>query len=152
MKKLWIGLGIGLFWITLPLLMIYLRLKMRARIMLTCGDKVLVVKGWQSDGRWTLPGGGLHKNEDITMGVLRELAEETGIAPDAASVKNMGKFHHHHRGLDYRYYLLTTELKKEVPPKIKRREIVAAQWMSRSDLNEANAQQHVLQALAAVKE
>lgn len=151
MRKVWIWLGIALFWLTLPLLMVYLRLKMRARILLVCDDKILVVKGWQSDGRWTLPGGGLHKNEDIVKGVLRELAEETGIIPDSASVKNMGKFQHKQRGLDYRYYLLTAKLTECVKPKIKQREIVDAQWLRRSDLSEANAQQHVLQALAALK-
>ena len=32
-----------------------------------------------ADGKWTLPGGGLNFGEDPLMGMLRELAEETGL-------------------------------------------------------------------------
>jgi 8-oxo-dGTP diphosphatase len=38
-----------------------------------------IVPGGVDAGRWTLPGGGLHWGEDPAVGVLRELAEETGL-------------------------------------------------------------------------
>lgn len=34
----------------------------------------------RTPGRWTLPGGGLRHGEDPAEGVLRELAEETGLS------------------------------------------------------------------------
>jgi 8-oxo-dGTP diphosphatase len=39
-----------------------------------------IVSGGVDAGMWTLPGGGLHGGEDPAAGVLRELAEETGLA------------------------------------------------------------------------
>ncbi len=36
--------------------------------------------GLREAGQWTLPGGGLDWGEDPAAGVLRELAEETGLA------------------------------------------------------------------------
>ena len=36
--------------------------------------------GLREAGQWTLPGGGLNWGEDPAAGVLRELAEETGLA------------------------------------------------------------------------
>lgn len=39
-----------------------------------------------SDGRWTLPGGGLDHGEHPRDGVLRELAEETGLAGEVTDL------------------------------------------------------------------
>lgn len=46
------------------------------------GDRVLLCRmsdATPTPGRWTLPGGGLRHGEDPESGVLRELAEETGL-------------------------------------------------------------------------
>jgi len=46
------------------------------------GGRVLVVRiapGEAGSGQWILPGGGLEFGEDPAAGVLRELAEETGL-------------------------------------------------------------------------
>lgn len=48
------------------------------------GDRILLVRiapGYtrDADGKWTLPGGGLNFGEDPHDGMLRELAEETGL-------------------------------------------------------------------------
>jgi 8-oxo-dGTP diphosphatase len=39
-----------------------------------------VAAGYLAAGMWTLPGGGLEFGEDPAEGVLREMAEETGLA------------------------------------------------------------------------
>jgi ADP-ribose pyrophosphatase YjhB (NUDIX family) len=46
------------------------------------GDRVLLCRlgpGEMAPGQWTLPGGGVEFGEDPATGVLRELAEETGL-------------------------------------------------------------------------
>lgn len=40
---------------------------------------VRIAPGYPAAGKWTLPGGGLDFGEDPEVGVLRELAEETGL-------------------------------------------------------------------------
>ena len=44
--------------------------------------EVLLLQGVISDGKWTLPGGGVARGERLAAAVRRELLEETGI--DAA--------------------------------------------------------------------
>ncbi len=79
MKALWVALGRIGFWLTLPLLAMYLSYTKRTRIVLRVGDEILVQKTWLGDGSWILPGGGLHTHEDIATGAARELYEECGI-------------------------------------------------------------------------
>jgi len=47
-------------------------------------DKILLVRNWFGSGKWSFPGGGVHKNEDSKVGACREVFEEIGlkIAPD----------------------------------------------------------------------
>ncbi len=40
----------------------------------------------ESDGRWTLPGGGLDHGQDPRDGALRELGEETGLRGEIAEL------------------------------------------------------------------
>ena len=44
-------------------------------------DRVLLPH-WRADGRWTLPGGGIDPGEDAYTAAIRELGEETGVAPE----------------------------------------------------------------------
>ena len=49
-----------------------------ARVILMCGEKILLVQPRRSQ-YWNFPGGGVKKNEQSEQGALRELYEETGI-------------------------------------------------------------------------
>lgn len=42
--------------------------------------RFLLVKSWLSKQQWELPGGGVHKNEDVKIAAARELREEVGVA------------------------------------------------------------------------
>ena len=53
------------------------------------GGRVLLVRvapGYLSAGKWTLPGGGINFGEDPALAVVRELAEETGLAGEIESL------------------------------------------------------------------
>jgi 8-oxo-dGTP diphosphatase len=58
------------------------RVRLAAYAWCEAGDAVLICRvraGFPLAGSWSLPGGGLDFGEDPAEGVLRELAEETGL-------------------------------------------------------------------------
>ncbi|MBI1857139.1 NUDIX hydrolase [Candidatus Saccharibacteria bacterium] len=54
-------------------------------------DQILVTKNWMGNGKWSLPGGGLHHGEEPAIGAVREVLEETGIKLKPASLKLLGQ-------------------------------------------------------------
>lgn len=52
----------------------------RVRVIVVADDgKILLVRNILGRQNWSLPGGGVQKNENFSAAVVRELAEETGI-------------------------------------------------------------------------
>jgi ADP-ribose pyrophosphatase YjhB (NUDIX family) len=104
-----------------------------ARIMLVCGDKVLLVQH-RGSRTWNLPGGGVPIGEDPELGALRELREETQMRIDRTD----GLLHvldhekRHHRSKTYVFIKLV-----ECEYSIKRSfEIRDAAWVSMNALPE----------------
>jgi ADP-ribose pyrophosphatase YjhB (NUDIX family) len=60
----------------------------RVRVLVTNEDgEVLLLRGILSDGKWTLPGGGIKRHETPAVAAWRELREETGINVPKDSLK-----------------------------------------------------------------
>ncbi|MBP9669304.1 MAG: NUDIX domain-containing protein [Candidatus Pacebacteria bacterium] len=58
------------------------------RVLLDNGHgEVLLVRHWYAPGVWTLPGGGIHRNENVEDAAVRELHEETGYTAQGISGK-----------------------------------------------------------------
>ena len=62
-------------------------------------DKVLFLKGTKHvkkfSGKWDIPGGHVHEDEEITAGLEREVEEETGLKlKKYEKVKVVGKIHY----------------------------------------------------------
>lgn len=130
MTKIWPKLGRLTFWIIWPALFFYLYTSKRTRLLIVCGDEVLVAKGWLGVGRWELPGGGLHKGEDPLQGALRELHEETGLVVEPDQLKPL----HQERSIaeygltfDYTAYLLELPEKPITMPA--KYELVELKWI-----------------------
>jgi 8-oxo-dGTP pyrophosphatase MutT (NUDIX family) len=87
MKKIWALLGQTTFFITKPLISVYLKSSHRTRIILISEGHILLAKDWLGNGKYSLPGGGIKKREDSSLAAARELKEETGIAIRSSQLK-----------------------------------------------------------------
>lgn len=149
MKRLMRTGGIAAYWLGWPFLWFYFRRSQRTRVLLLCGDKVLVVSGWIGHGRWILPGGGLSRGEDPVDGALRELREEVGISSvrktDLQLLGNALSTHHGHR---YTYFQFVAEVPQELPIRLQWHEIAEGRWIDYHQLTPRTAAPHVLEMLA----
>ncbi len=149
MMKLWQKLGVTVFWLSWPLLYWYLRGSRRTRVLLVHNDNVLVTKSWVGDGKWSLPGGGLHHGESGADGALRELHEETGITIEKEQLIPLHSAVYQAHGLGFAYECFVVEF-KEMPPVPKlRSETVAAQWINWRELSAGNAGPDTIRAVTA---
>jgi 8-oxo-dGTP pyrophosphatase MutT (NUDIX family) len=146
-KQLWVILGQLTFWLSWPVLLLYLRGSRRTRISLVCDTRILVVKVWLGNGKWMLPGGGLHKNEVPLAGALRELKEETGIELKPSRLSFVEERHFSSTGLRFKALFFTAKAPELYRLNPQRLEISSASWVKRSELNKSNASADVLTAL-----
>lgn len=147
--SVWQWLGCRAYDVTTLLLRTWPRkLKPRTRLLLTNKQgEVLVVRGWLSDGRWSLPGGGVHRSESLLDGVIRETYEETGVQVPPADCHRLGQQVIIHRGLQQTYECFRAELDA---PRLNRRrplEITALAWLKPTQLTEDIAHPQVIDAL-----
>lgn len=151
MRQAWKKSGRIAFWISLPLLHIYLRSQRRTRVLVVSEGMVLLTKAWLSNGKWMLPGGGLHFREEPAHGAVREVREETGIILLPSQLQPIGEARFRRYGLRFRYEQFIVELPKTVELKPQRTEIVEATWVPIESINAKTAETDVLRLLQAWK-
>lgn len=140
-------IGTLCFWLTWPGIWLILRFQPRTRIVLQSGDTVLVVRPWLSNGKWSLPGGGIHRSEDPVLSAIRELKEETGVTLKREECTLVDTYQYKQDGLRFRYTLFRAKLpaiRKLIP---QRHEIAAAEWVKISELKPLTANQDVIVAV-----
>ena len=120
--------GVALYWLTWPGLWLYLRSSQRTRVLVVCDNQVLLVKTWLGDGKWSLPGGGLHKREDPRQGGRRELLEETSLDLPVDSFKLIDHRQANNHGLVFSYDLFVIEAVTPWPVRRQPFEIVDLGW------------------------
>lgn len=81
MRKIYSLTGKCLSILLLPALHFYGKLarKPRVRAFIYHDNKVLLVKNWLGEQKWTLPGGGIKKSESSRRALCREIEEELTI-------------------------------------------------------------------------
>ena len=76
-----------------PLLKWYGKGQRRVRVLvINQKDEVLLVRSWFGHQRWSLPGGGIRRNEEPVVVAVREVFEETGVTLDERKCKQLGEF------------------------------------------------------------
>lgn len=146
---IWRKFGIVTFWILLPALSLYLKISKRTRVLVSSGDKILVVKSWLGNGKWALPGGGLHRREGPLAGVRRELLEETGVSIAPEQFNLLSEMTYRQHGIKFRYVCFSVETPHAAPIKRQSWELADAAWIARNDLGPDTANPDVCYALAA---
>lgn len=132
---LWQRLGRVAYWLAVPGLFVYFRIGSRTRALVVAEEHVLLVQAWMSDGRWSLPGGGLHRREQPLAGVIRETAEESGLTlrPEQCTVLSSERFIDGWR--KYYCHFFAATLDRRTVLQKQRGEIVAAQWFPVGELS-----------------
>ncbi|HSH18687.1 MAG TPA: NUDIX hydrolase [Candidatus Saccharimonadales bacterium] len=145
-RNLYALLGRAAYWLGWPASWIYLRGSRRTRLLLMCGDDVLLVKNWLGTGKWALPGGGLHAGEDPQAGLMREVREETSIDV-GGPVRKLGTEPYAHHGFRYQCHYFAARLPDKPAVRLQRLEIVAAVWMPLDQVSPQTCGADVVRAL-----
>ncbi len=130
MRKVWLALGIVVFWCGWPALWVYLHNSRRTRLLLICNNEFLVLRGWIGSGSWGLPGGGLHKNEKPLTGLLREVKEETGLDFTKNQPAHLFSDEYKEYGFSFAYDAFVLEVNQKPEINTQRWEIVGYSWQS----------------------
>ncbi len=102
-----------------------------ARIILLQEDRVLLVNHYHAPWVWTLPGGGIEKDESPEAAAIREVKEETGL--DLLSMTKIGAFLNTRKGETHVFY--STRFEGVISPTVKF-EIMECKWFPLDQLPE----------------
>lgn len=134
MSSLLQRIGQIIFWLIRPALYVYLKGSGRTRILVRSEGQVLLIKGWLSDGKWTIPGGGLHAGEECNDGAVRELFEEVGIHVDAQAIQLIASEPLRDHGLSFEVHYCVVDVPVQQKPQRQWYEISAAEWFDPAKL------------------
>lgn len=150
MKQSWRLVGIVAFWLSWPLLFWYLKGTHRTRLLLVCGEEILVVRNWLAAGKWSLPGGGSRRGEDARAAAVRELEEETGISLEARGLHSLGTYSSSDQGFRFTFEVFHVSLPDKPKVRLQWPEVADAAWLAMGRVSKETCGEDVLKALAAL--
>ena len=111
----------------------WVRRSRRALVLLIDPEqRFFLTKNWMGNGRWRLPGGGLHKGESFIEAAQREILEEIGISLTADHLQILGQVKT--RSGQVRRVVYSYHLPRPLSVSLNRVEIVAGAWFDRVEL------------------
>ncbi len=116
-----------------------------AKCVITCGNKVLLVRINYSHRLWTFPGGRVKRGEEYSAAAIREAREETGLL--LREVRKIGEYVNTSRHNRDAVRVFHTELPQPLTPTADGVEIAEAKWFT-FDRLPANRAPRVDQILA----
>lgn len=122
-----------------PVLYFLLKNGLRTRVLIEHEGRVLVVRGWLGNDKWSLPGGGLHKGEPHLEGAIREVREELGILLKPHQLIDLGHDVARSNGLTVRYHRYGVKLQNRSAIRKQTLEIAEVAWKLPEELTLDNA-------------
>jgi 8-oxo-dGTP diphosphatase len=148
--RAWVGLGRAAYIVTWPGIWLVVKITPpRTRIILIAENRLLLTKDWLGSGRWSLPGGGLHRNEPERQGAARELFEETSItlSPNQLTYIDTVKSGN---GMSTKLIFFRASLPSIPSVKLQKYEIAEHQWVELNKVESAGldkVSQQIIQSL-----
>jgi 8-oxo-dGTP pyrophosphatase MutT (NUDIX family) len=136
------------YWLSWPLLFWYLRGSERSRIIIVAEGKILLIQNWHGPGKWTLPGGGVHKGEEVVLSATRELLEETTIALGKDQLRLLATKPFRENGLGFTCHYFVAELGQVIKATPKLPEILKAEWLDTEEAKDLRLGADTREALA----
>lgn len=153
MKKRMFGtVGAMSYWLSWPLLWAYMNGTDRTRVLLITNREVLLVRNWLNPSIWSLPGGGIHKNEAPIDAASRELYEETRIALGVDQMQSLGVHPFRQHGIQIICHYFAAPLKQTVAAIPRPPELLEAEWVPLTQLDSYKLGKDVQEALRAWRE
>lgn len=140
------------FWVFWPVSYLYVHGSVRTRVLVEAEGKILLVKGWHDSSSWVFPGGGAHKNEDIVLSAIREVAEEVDIYLYAGQLVDLGPDTYSKNGLSFDLQRYGCKLDKQPKTRKQRLELLAINWFAIADLTKNMVDAHTWRHLQAWKQ
>lgn len=129
------------FYVFWPFFYVLLKMSLRSRVVLLCGDDILLVQGWlNGDGTWSLPGGGVHRGEQPVIGAIREVKEEVGVSLKPGDLEDIGTGVQHWRGFALHYRAFGVRLAHKPNIVLSSLELQKAEWFALDDITNVPTQ------------
>lgn len=123
------------YYLMWPVFRLHLHNTTRARVLIVCGDEVLLVRPRFDKPVWKMPGGGLKPNEQPSAAAVREIWEELGLEIQEDKITHLFNKAIRHDGYAYTSVFMAVE----VPDKNFAKhwlELKDAKWFNRGALPE----------------
>lgn len=106
----------------------------RTRVLLISDGHLLLSRDWLGPGKWSLPGGGLHRSENELIGALREMEEETGLVLRAENLTRLGEIKVEDKLISTTLVVFKSEVAKRPKVSIPGIEILDFAWVDGKQL------------------
>lgn len=137
--RVWIAVGKLIYFVGWPAIYLIIRTSpQRTRTLVLSEGKLLLTKDWIGTGSWSIPGGGLHVNENQVTGALRELKEETGLKLTPKELLKLGSIVIRNNGIKTSLIVYKAEFLKKPKIYINGTEIIDYKWVDSIELKKIN--------------
>ena len=133
----------GVSFTILPVLYLLIHNSHRVRVLITYKDEILLQRSSVGHQKWSVPGGGVQRNESDEDAAIREVKEEVGIKLSLKDLKKLGwQRASYNKGWPYmNLTFFHVQLEKKQNATISRPlEILEAAWIPLNDLPSGRSQ------------